>query len=63
MASSETNEKVTVTISSEAVAKLDALLPELSTPTHQATRGDALRAVILKGLEIEEAQQRAKRSR
>jgi hypothetical protein len=42
----------------EVIARLDALLPGLSTPWRDAKRSDALRAVILKGLPVVEAEQR-----
>lgn len=42
-------------VDEETRDRLDALLPHLSTDYHQATRSDALRAVVLKGLPILEA--------
>lgn len=42
-------------VDEETRDRLDALLPFLSTEYHQATRSDALRAVVLKGLPVLEA--------
>jgi hypothetical protein len=33
-------------------ARIDALIPCLSTPWHKATRSDAVRAVIAAGLDV-----------
>lgn len=41
-----------VRLDDATIAKLDALLPGLALPGRPATRSDALRAVILAGLEI-----------
>jgi hypothetical protein len=46
---------VAVRLSPELVARLDALIPRLSTEWHEATRSDVLRALLLKGLGAVEA--------
>jgi hypothetical protein len=45
---------VAVRLDDATRARLDALLPRLSTPSRSATRSDVLRAVILLGLRIAE---------
>ena len=42
---------VAVRIDDETLSRVDALLPELSSPWHQAKRSDALRALILEALD------------
>jgi hypothetical protein len=46
---------VAVRLDPETVARVDALLPGLSSPWHVAKRSDALRALILAGLDTVEA--------
>jgi hypothetical protein len=46
---------VAVRLDEATIARLDALLPLYALPGRDATRSDGLRAVILAGLEIEEA--------
>jgi predicted DNA-binding protein len=41
---------VAVRLPPELVARLDALIPRLSTEWREATRSDVLRALLLKGL-------------
>jgi len=36
----------------ETAERIDALTPSLSTPWHKATRSDALRALIIAGLDV-----------
>ena len=43
---------VAVRLDSEEIARIDALLPRLSEPWRKATRSDALRAALLRGLEL-----------
>jgi hypothetical protein len=52
-----------VRLPAEELARVDALLPTLSTPWRTATRSDALRAAILAGLPLlEPAPVKKKRS-
>ena len=44
-------EHVAVRLDNETLSRVDALAEVLSTPWHEATRSDVLRAVILAGLE------------
>jgi hypothetical protein len=46
---------VAVRLDEATVTRVDALCPSLSTSWHQASRSDALRAIILAGLPIVEA--------
>jgi hypothetical protein len=41
---------VAVRLDPEHVAQLDTLIPAISTPWHRATRSDALRALVIRGL-------------
>lgn len=52
MRSSRTN--AAVRLDEATLARLDALLPLYAIPGRNATRSDALRAVILAGLTVEE---------
>jgi hypothetical protein len=45
---------VAVRLDEPTIARLDALLPLYALPGRDATRSDALRAVVLAGLELEE---------
>ncbi len=45
---------VAVRLDEETLARVDALIPTLSTPWHQAKRSDVLRALIHAGLEAQE---------
>jgi hypothetical protein len=57
-------EHVAVRLDNETLARLDALKEALSTPWHEATRSDLLRAVILAGLEgLEKAHAGGKRGK
>jgi hypothetical protein len=47
---------VAVRLDEETIARIDALVPGLSSAWHTAKRSDALRAVILAGLDTIEAQ-------
>ena len=50
---------VAVRLEHEVIARIDALAGPLSTEWHKATRSDALRAVILRGIaRMEEARQK-----
>jgi hypothetical protein len=42
---------VAVRMDEAVVARIDALIPSLSTPWHEATRSDALRSLVLVGLD------------
>jgi hypothetical protein len=44
---------VAVRLDAETLARVDALLPSLSKPWRRSTRSDALRALILAGLDAE----------
>jgi hypothetical protein len=44
------DQRVAVRLDAETVARVDALIPGLSTPWHTAKRSDALRMLILAGL-------------
>jgi hypothetical protein len=46
---------VAVRLDEPTIARVEALLPLYALPGRAATRSDGLRAVILAGLEIEEA--------
>ncbi|MFT3764771.1 MAG: hypothetical protein QM820_04535 [Minicystis sp.] len=50
---------VAVRLDAETIARLDALIPAMSTEWRTAKRSDALRKVILSGLAAIEKQQRA----
>ena len=43
-------EQIAVRLLPEEIERVEALRARLSTPWHEATRSDALRAVILRGL-------------
>lgn len=45
---------VAVRLDAATLARLEALLPLYAIPGREATRSDALRAVIFAGLEVEE---------
>jgi hypothetical protein len=45
---------VAVRLDNATIARLDALLPLYALPGREATRSDALRAVILAGIDVEE---------
>jgi hypothetical protein len=45
---------VAVRLDQATVARIDALLPLYAIPGREATRSDALRAVLLAGCEVEE---------
>jgi hypothetical protein len=45
---------VAVRLDNVTIARLDALLPLYALPGRDATRSDALRAVILAGIDVEE---------
>jgi hypothetical protein len=47
--------RVAVQLDAASIARLDAMLPLYSTPSHQASRSEVLREVILRGLRIEES--------
>ena len=49
---------VAVRLDEPTIARIEALLPLYALPGRTATRSDGLRAVILAGLEIEEARAR-----
>lgn len=51
---------VAVRLDAETVARIDALLPGLSTAWFKAKRSDALRAVILAGLDVIETRKACK---
>ena len=46
---------VAVRIAVELVARIDALIPRLTTRWHEAKRSDVLRAILLIGLDVVEA--------
>lgn len=52
---------VAVRLDAETLARVDALVPGLSTPWHNAKRSDALRMLILEGLDANEARSPRKR--
>jgi hypothetical protein len=43
---------IAVRLDEAVVERIDALLPQLSAPWHEATRSDALRLLLGKGLEL-----------
>lgn len=47
------NRHVAVRLDESTLARIDALIPTLSTPWRQARRSDVLRALILTGLGVE----------
>jgi hypothetical protein len=49
-----------VRLSAATMARVDALIPGLSSAWHKANRSDALRFVILAGLDAVEAQAKGK---
>ena len=51
---------VSVRLQRPIIDRVDALIPAISTPWCTATRSDALRAVIVEGLEVLEARHAAK---
>jgi hypothetical protein len=51
---------VAVRLDSATLSRIDALKEVLTTPWHEATRSDILRAVILTGLESLEQEHRGK---
>lgn len=53
------HEHVSVRLSAEIIARIDALCPGLSTEWLKAKRSDALRKVILSGLDVVERQRAA----
>jgi len=46
-----TTQHVAVRLDDETIARVDALIPLLSTPWRRARRSDVLRALILAGLD------------
>jgi hypothetical protein len=53
---------VAVRLDEATIARLDALRPQYALPGREATRSDALRAVVLTGLEVEEKRAARRRS-
>jgi hypothetical protein len=51
-----------VRLDPETMARVEALLPLYALPGREATRSDALRAVVLAGLDVEEARLRRAKS-
>jgi hypothetical protein len=49
-------EHISVRLRPEIIARLDAIIPALSMPWHTATRVTVLRAALLKGLPLLEAE-------
>jgi hypothetical protein len=45
---------VAVRLDEQTLARVDALIPDFSTPWHPAKRSDVLRALIHAGLEVQE---------
>ena len=48
-------EHVAVRLAVDLVARIDALIPRLTTPWHEANRSDVLRAIVIAGLAVVEA--------
>jgi len=54
-------EHVAIPLPPELLARAEALLPQFSTPSHQATIGEVLRAALFKGIELQEAEDAQKK--
>jgi|HubBroStandDraft_3_1064219.scaffolds.fasta_scaffold964284_1 hypothetical protein len=52
--SPEPYEHVAVRLDRDVIQRIDALAPQLSQPSHDATRSDVLRRLILRGVELAE---------
>lgn len=50
MTEATVSQDITVDLTPEEIARVDALIPQYSTPEHQATREEALRAILAAGL-------------
>jgi hypothetical protein len=55
---SDLGKHISVRLNQAIIDRADALIPTLTTPWHTANRSDVLRAVILAGLDVLEAEHR-----